>query len=188
MPTELDLVSGLLEALHFAAHRHRFQRRKDPGDPAYINHPIQVAKLIACVGRVSDLATLQAAFLHDTVEDTHTSFEELKEKFGDEVAGLVREVTEDKSLRKEQRKQLQIERAPRLSAEAKDIKIADKISNILDIAYSPPEGWSKERRAEYLDWSERVVAGCRGGNEGLVAHYDELLRECRRSLGALDGG
>ena len=188
MQTKLDLATGLLGALHFAAGKHRDQRRKDREESPYINHPIQVAELIARVGRVSDLATLQAAVLHDTVEDTETTFEELEEKFGVEVASLVREVTDDKSLRKEQRKQLQIERAPRLSPEAKAIKIADKISNILDITYSPPEGWSKERRVEYLDWSERVVAGCRGGNEGLAAHYDELLRECRRSLGALDGG
>jgi len=188
VPTELDLVSGLLEALHLAAHKHRFQRRKDPGDPAYISHPIQVAELIARVGRVSDLATLQAAFLHDTVEDTETSFEELKEKFGDEVAGLVEEVSDDKNLLKEERKQLQIEHAPNLSPRAKHIKIADKISNIMAVTHSPPEGWSKERRMEYLEWSERVVEGCRGVNEALVAHYDELLRECRRSLGALDGG
>ena len=186
MPTELDLVSGLLEALRFAAHKHRFQRRKDPGDPAYINHPIQVAELIARVGRVSDLATLQAAFLHDTVEDTDTSFEELEEKFGDAVASLVEEVSDDKSLPKEERKQLQIEHAPHLSPKAKHIKIADKISNIIAITHSPPEGWSKERRVEYLDWSERVVAGCRGGDEGLVAHYDEMLRECRRVLEAVD--
>ena len=187
MQTKLDLATGLLGALHFAAGKHRDQRRKDREESPYINHPIQVAELIARVGRVSDLATLQAAVLHDTVEDTETTFEELEVRFGGEVAGLVKEVTDDKGLRNETRKRLQVEHAPNLSFEAKHIKVADKISNIMHVAYSPPEGWSKERREEYLDWSERVVVGCRGANEALDAHYDESLRECRRVLRAVDG-
>jgi (p)ppGpp synthase/HD superfamily hydrolase len=180
--TNLELARGLLEAIEFAAHKHRFQRRKDPGEPAYINHPIRVARLLAEVGRVSSLATLQAAILHDTLEDTDTTFEELEEKFGSKAAGIVREVTDDKSLRKGERKRLQIERAPHLSRPAKQIKIGDKIANIMDVTYSPPKGWSKERRREYLTWSRRVVAGCRGANKELEAHYDRLLRRCRRSL------
>jgi guanosine-3',5'-bis(diphosphate) 3'-pyrophosphohydrolase len=182
VPTELDLVGGLLESLHFAAEKHRLQRRKDADEPAYINHPIQVAQLITRVGRLSDLATLQAAILHDTIEDTETTFEELREKFGDEVAGLVMEVSDDKSLDKEERKQLQIEHAPNLSPKAKHIKITDKISNILSVTHSPPEEWTMKRRVEYLDWSERVVDGCRGANEALEAHYDEALSECRRAI------
>lgn len=168
--------------MKFAAHKHRFQRRKDPGEPAYINHPVQVAELIARVGRRSDLATLQAALLHDTLEDTETTFEELESEFGSEVANLVNEVTDDKSLPKEERKQLQIAHAPNLSRKAKQIKIADKIANIMDVTYSPPKGWSKERRREYLTWSRRVVAGCRGANKRLEAHYDRVLRKCRRLL------
>jgi (p)ppGpp synthase/HD superfamily hydrolase len=181
--TKPDLVTGLLGALHFAAGRHRDQRRKDREESPYINHPIQVAELIARVGAVADLATLQAAMLHDTVEDTETSFQELEEIFGAEVAGLVKEVTDDKGLRKETRKRLQIEHAPNLSFKAKHIKIADKISNILSVTHSPPKGWSMERRLEYLEWSEGVVDGCRGTNEGLEAHYDQTLLECRRVLG-----
>jgi (p)ppGpp synthase/HD superfamily hydrolase len=185
--TKPEFATGLLGALHFAAGKHRDQRRKDSDASPYINHPIQVAELISRVGGVSDLATLQAAILHDTVEDTETTFEELEEMFGKEVTGLVKEVTDDKGLKNETRKRLQIEHAPHLSPKAKHIKIADKISNIMHVAYSPPEGWSKERRVEYLDWSERVVEGCRGANEALEARYDEMLRECRRVLGAVDG-
>jgi len=181
--TNLELATGLLGALDFAADKHRDQRRKDSEASPYINHPIQVAELIARVGGVSDLATLQAALLHDTVEDTEATFEEIEHCFGKEVAGLVKEVTDDKGLRNETRKQLQVEHAPDLSPKAKHIKIADKISNIVSVTCSPPEGWSMERRTEYLDWSERVVDGCRGANEALVAHYDEVLRECRRLLG-----
>ena len=182
MHTDFKLARGLLEAIEFAAHKHRFQRRKDPGEPAYINHLIRVARLLAEVGRVSSLATLQAAILHDTLEDTDTTFEELEESFGRRVARIVREVTDDKMLRKAERKRLQIEHAPHLSKQAKQIKIGDKISNIMDVTYSPPKGWSKERRREYLTWSRRVVAGCRGANKELEAHYDRVLRQCRRFL------
>ena len=182
METTLDFVSGLLGTLHFAADKHRDQRRKDSEASPYINHPIQVAELIARVGELSDLATLQAALLHDTVEDTETTYEEIEERFGNEVAGLVKEVTDDKGLKNETRKRLQVEHAPHLPLKAKLIKIADKISNITSVTYSPPKGWSTERRVEYLDWSARVVEGCRGANEALEAHYDEVLTECRQVL------
>ncbi len=182
MPTDLHLATGLLDALHFAAGKHRDQRRKDSYASPYINHPVQVAELIARAGRVSDLATLQAAILHDTLEDTETTLEELKARFGSEVAGLVKEVTDEKGLRNETRKRLQIEHAPNLSSKAKHIKIADKLSNIMAVTHTPPKGWSKKRRLEYLEWSERVVAGCRGTNKGLEARYDESLREYRGIL------
>ena len=182
MQTKIDLVTGLLGALHFAAGKHRDQRRKDREKSPYINHPIHVAELIGRVGRVSDLATLQAAILHDTVEDTETTFQELEELFGREVAGLVKEVTDDKGLKKEERKQRQIEHAPNLSPKAKQIKIADKISNIIAVTHSPPKGWSKERRLEYLEWSKLVVDGCRGINKGLEAHYDETRTSMRRFI------
>lgn len=180
MTTELEFAKGLLEALHFAAGKHRDQRREDSEASPYINHTIEVARLIASAGGASDPATLQAAILHDTVEDTETTFEELEARFGTEVAGLVREVTDDKGLPKERRKQLQIEHAPHLSRKAKHIKIADKISNITAVTFTPPKDWSEERRLEYLDWSELVVKGCRGINEGLEALYEETLRKCRR--------
>jgi len=186
--TKLDLVTGLFGALDFASAKHRDQRRKDSEASPYINHPIQVAELIARVGNVSDLATLQAAILHDTVEDTETTFEEIEDRFGNEVVGLVKEVTDDKGLRNEKRKRLQVEHAPNLSPKAKHIKIADKISNIMSVTHSPPEGWSMERRLEYLEWGERVVEGCRGTNGDLEAHYDESLSKCRRVLGASDSG
>ncbi len=179
MSSDLYLATGLLDALHFAAGKHRGQRRKDSYASPYINHPIQVAELIARAGRVSDLATLQAAILHDTLEDTETTFEELKGRFGGEVAEIVKEVTDEKGLRNETRKRLQVEHAPHLSSKAKHIKIADKLSNIVAVTHTPPKGWSKKRRLEYLDWSEKVVAGCRGTNEKLEARYDEALHECR---------
>ena len=173
----------LLRAVGFAAEKHRDQRRKGADRSPYINHPIAVAELLAQVGGVSDLPTLQAAILHDTIEDTETTPDELENKFGAEVRDLVVEVTDDKRLPKAERKRLQIEHGPRLSERARRIKIADKICNIHDITHSPPADWPLERRAEYLDWADNVVAGCRGVNERLEKHFDKVIERGREVLG-----
>jgi guanosine-3',5'-bis(diphosphate) 3'-pyrophosphohydrolase len=128
------------------------------------------------------LATLQAAILHDTIEDTQTTSQELGEQFGQEVRLLVQEVTDDKSLPKHERKQLQIEHAPRLSAAAKQIKLADKICNLADITPTQPIDWPLQRKLDYLDWAERVVAGCRGCSPQLEQRFDAVLKEKRQTL------
>jgi len=173
----------LLRALAFAAEKHKDHRRKDANASPYINHLIGAARVLAEEGQVTDEDLLVAAILHDTVEDTETSFAEIEEQFGRTVAGIVREVTDDKTLKKEVRKQLQEERSPRASSQAKQLKIADKICNILDIMHNPPSGWSLERRQEYIDWTMRVVAGCRNVNERLDKAYDETLSDAVRHLG-----
>lgn len=185
VPPPLDPHPGyaaLLDALSFAAAKHRDQRRKGGDASPYINHPIRVAQILAGAGGVTDVAVLQAAVLHDTIEDTETTAGELEATFGPEVRRLVEEVTDDKRLPKDERKRLQIERARSLSAGAKQIRIADKIANIADVAYSAPEGWTLERRKAYLDWTAAVVAGCRGCNPALERRYDRVLAECRAVL------
>jgi guanosine-3',5'-bis(diphosphate) 3'-pyrophosphohydrolase len=172
----------LLKAISFAADKHSRQRRKDVEASPFINHPIAVATVLATEGEVSDEVTLLAAALHDTVEDTQTTFEELEDNFGLEVAGLVREVTDDKSLDKGERKRLQIEHARKSSARAKQLKIADKICNIRDITVSPPANWSLERRSDYLGWSEKVVAGCRLVNAKLDEAFDQAIKRARVTL------
>ena len=177
-----NTIAAILKALHFAATRHRDQRRKDVEASPYINHPIEVAELLASEGGVTNLLTLQGAILHDTIEDTNTTREELEAEFGAEVRRIVEEVTDDKRLPKAERKRLQIEHAPHLSEHARQIKIADKISNVRGVTSAPPADWSLERRQEYLDWTEQVVAGCRGCNAALEAFYDEVLRAGREAL------
>lgn len=172
----------VLRALHFAAVKHKNQRRKDVEASPYVNHLIEVAEVLARVG-VTEPVTLQGAVLHDTIEDTTTSADELEAAFGPEVRRVVEEVTDDKRLPKAERKRLQIEHAPHLSERARQIKIADKISNARSIVEEPPAGWSLERRLEYLDWTERVVEGCRGSNAALESLYDATLAEGRRALG-----
>lgn len=175
-------TATLLRTLHFAADKHRDQRRKDEDASPYINHPIAVAELLARQGGVTDLATIQTALLHDTVEDTEASLEELEAAFGPEVSALVAEVSDDKRLEKERRKQLQIEKAPHLSERAKLVKLSDKVCNVQDVTHSPPKGWSLERRREYLDWTEKVVAGLRGTNRSIERLYDKTLVHAREAL------
>ena len=172
----------LLKALHFASIKHKDQRRKDEEASPYINHPIEVAELLARVGQVTDMVVLQSAILHDTIEDTQTTAEEIEEVFGAEVRSVVQEVTDDKSLPKEVRKQLQIEHAPHISTRAKLVKLADKISNVRAIQETPPANWSLQRRNAYLDWTEQVVAGLRGCNSHLEAIYDQYLQSGRATL------
>jgi guanosine-3',5'-bis(diphosphate) 3'-pyrophosphohydrolase len=176
------LAAVLLKASTFAARKHRDQRRKDAEASPYINHPIEVAEILARIGGVDDVKVLQAALLHDTVEDTQTSPDELEREFGAAVRKLVEEVTDDKTLPKPERKRLQIEHAPSLSAGAKLIKLADKICNVRDVMYTPPKGWDERRRLEYFDWAARVVAGCRGTNRALERHFDVLLRRARHRM------
>jgi (p)ppGpp synthase/HD superfamily hydrolase len=175
-----------LNALSFAAQRHSGHLRKDSGP--FINHPIAVAELLARVGRVADVILLQAAVLHDVLEDTPTVPDELRDRFGQEVLSIVLEVTDDERLPKAERKRLQVENAPRLSLSAKQIRIADKICNVNDLTHSQPEGWSLERKREYLDWAEQVVACCRGCNPALERHFDDLLQAKRRALGGRTAG
>ncbi|HEY5899161.1 MAG TPA: HD domain-containing protein [Burkholderiales bacterium] len=162
----------LLRALAFAAHKHRDQRRKDPDASPYINHPIALADVLVNEGGVTDFDVLCAALLHDTVEDTATTHDELVAAFGERIAQIVAEVTDDKKLAKAERKRLQVEHAPQLSHGAKLVKLADKLCNLRDVANRPPSGWELQRRREYFDWAKQVVDGLRGAHGELEAAFD----------------
>lgn len=174
----------ILRAAAFAAEKHKGQKRKGRDGEPYINHPLEVASLLINVGKVSDEDSIIAALLHDVVEDTDTTFEDIAREFGETVSGYVRELTDDKSLPKAERKRLQIEHAPHLTNAAKQIKLCDKISNIQDVTENPPEGWDLKRRQEYVEWGERVAAGLRGSNEDLERLFDEVVRDAKLSIGS----
>ena len=183
MSSDRPDIALLLSAIEFASRKHSKQRRKGQDASPYINHPIAVAHLMADMGGVTDLATLIAAVLHDTIEDTKTTADELDQCFGEGVRKVVQEVTDDKSLDKAERKRLQIEHAPHLSRRAKAIKVADMIANVRDVVEDPPPDWPLDRRIGYLAWSEKVVAGCRGTNGALEKHYDALLAGGKAKFG-----
>ena len=178
----MEAIPALLATLRFAAEKHRNCRRKDPEASPYINHPIDVAELLARVGGINEVELIQAAILHDTIEDTETSGKELEAEFGSVVRKLVEEVTDDKRLAKDERKRLQIEHSPHLSAGAKQIKLGDKISNVRDVTHNPPPDWSNTRRAEYIAWSRAVVDGCRGTNPHLESEFDAVAAEAEALL------
>lgn len=164
----------LLEAIDFAALKHRHQRRKDAEQMPYINHPIAVARLLAVEGGVDDPEVLITAVLHDVLEDTDTEPEEIEALFGPKVRELVLEVTDDKKLPKQRRKHLQIQHAATSSDQAKLVKLADKICNLRDMTENPPAGWDIDRKREYFDWAKSVVdqlAGVHPGLEQIFSGY-----------------
>lgn len=187
----MEDIGIILKALDFAAKRHRNQFRKGAEKIPYINHPIQVANLLVNEGGEEDPVLICAAILHDVIEDTVDSVierqklsDEILKIFGNEILSVTLEVTDDKTLEKKVRKQLQITEANHKSVNAKKLKIADKIMNVIDITNNPPSDWPMERLIEYLDWSEKVVAGLRGVNILLEDLFDKRLAEGRRKYTA----
>jgi guanosine-3',5'-bis(diphosphate) 3'-pyrophosphohydrolase len=171
----------LLEAVAFAADKHRAQRRKDAEASPYINHPIALANLLKRAG-VDDIAVLCAALLHDTIEDTETAPEELRLRFGEVITSVVLEVTDDKGLAKAERKRRQVARAHALSKRAKLVKLADKICNVYDLVAAPPATWTRARKRQYLAWAKSVVDRVRGVHPELEAVFDEVHARGARAL------
>jgi GTP diphosphokinase / guanosine-3',5'-bis(diphosphate) 3'-diphosphatase len=167
-----DDISLILQALAFAARKHSEQRRKGAKASPYINHPIALANVLCNEGGITDVRVICAALLHDTVEDTQTTPQELEEHFGVEIRHIVAEVSDDKSLPKDERKHRQVQHAPNSSHEAKLVKLADKICNLRDLADDPPVKWDLERRKGYFDWAKEVVDQIRGTHPKLEALFD----------------
>jgi (p)ppGpp synthase/HD superfamily hydrolase len=174
MDANLQAVRDILNAAHFAAVRHSGQRRKGAAAEPYVNHLLEVAELVAGALTQPDPNVVIAALLHDTVEDVGVTREELIETFGEDVANLVLEVTDDKSLPKQERKRLQIVNAPKKSVRAQLIKLADKISNLRAILASPPADWSVQRQREYFEWAKQVVDALSAPDAGLKAEFERV--------------
>ncbi|XP_058119050.1 guanosine-3',5'-bis(diphosphate) 3'-pyrophosphohydrolase MESH1 [Anopheles ziemanni] len=176
--TESDkLLKIYTQCINFAAIKHRNQRRKDTEETPYINHPIGVAQILSAEAGITDFDVLQAAILHDTVEDTETTFEEIETHFGTTVRSIVQEVTDDKTLPKEKRKLLQIEHALTISHQAKLVKLADKIYNLRDLQRCKPQNWTDERCREYFIWAKQVCDNLKGTNEPLERILDDIFRQ-----------
>lgn len=178
-----DGVRKITKAMTFAAQKHVDQRRKGAKEEPYVNHVIEVGDLISQHTAGKNTDAVVAGILHDTIEDTGTSYEELKREFGENVADIVRECTDDKSLPKAERKRLQAESAAHKSDEAKMVKMADKTSNLRSILASPPANWDEKRKVEYFEWAKTVVDNCRGVNAGLEGEFDKTYAAGMKAFG-----
>ncbi len=173
MPSTLQQeIARIIKATLFAAEKHKCQRRKGADASPYINHPIALANLLINEAQITDTDVLCAALLHDTIEDTQTTEQELRSAFGEVITRIVLEVTDDKSLPKTERKRRQVEHAPQLSPKARLVKLSDKICNLRDIVSSAPTDWSLDRKREYFDWARSVVDQIRGTHARLEAIFD----------------
>ncbi|XP_008555168.1 guanosine-3',5'-bis(diphosphate) 3'-pyrophosphohydrolase MESH1 isoform X1 [Microplitis demolitor] len=172
-----ELLSLIIKCTNFAAKKHKNQRRHDLEQTPYINHPIGVASILTEEGKVYDPNVIVAALLHDTVEDTETTMEEIEREFGEKIKSIVSEVTDDKSLPSQERKRLQVVHTPHISHEAKLVKLADKIYNLRDLQRSTPVGWTTTRVYNYFQWSKQVIQGCRGTNERLETIFDGIVAQ-----------
>jgi guanosine-3',5'-bis(diphosphate) 3'-pyrophosphohydrolase len=170
-------IQEICVGVEFAADKHRFQTRKNQEKTPYISHPIGVAYHLMNTGEVRESALILGALLHDTVEDTQTTFEEIEKKFGNKVAGLVRELTDDKSLAQEARKRMQVINASHKSKGAAQIKLADKLFNLNDLYSNPPPDWSQTRIDRYYEWAQSVIDRLPAANDKLRGAVEKIINE-----------
>ena len=175
-------VERLARAAAFAAQKHTGQFRKGEAREPYVNHVLEVAAMLAVASDGADVELVMGGLLHDTIEDTDATYEEVKAAFGEIVADLVLEVTDDKALPKAERKRLQVLHASHKTLRARQLKLADKTSNLRALADSPPAGWPLSRQREYLDWARAVVHGLRGANQRLEDQFDQVAAEAERAI------
>jgi GTP diphosphokinase / guanosine-3',5'-bis(diphosphate) 3'-diphosphatase len=168
---------AVLRAADAAARWHVHQRRKGAAEEPYINHLLEVATLVAEATDGKDPELVIAALLHDSIEDQEVPRSIIAEAFGDGVAKLVEEVTDNKKLEKHERKRLQVEHAHKKSQRAKILKLADKTSNLRAIAASPPPEWSVKRLLEYVDWARNVSTGLTGVSKWLEGEFEQAAKE-----------
>lgn len=181
MDKEFNLAK-ILDAAIFAAEKHQGDVRKNKQRSPYITHPLLVAQAITQIGEIKDTAILAAAILHDTIEDTDTTREEIRDRFGEEILSIVLEVTDDKTLPKMVRKRLQVAHAAELSYEAKIVKLGDKLINCRDILNDPPDYWPLKRRQDYIQWGADVLYRIRGTNPQLEAAFDRVMTRAEEEL------
>jgi (p)ppGpp synthase/HD superfamily hydrolase len=179
---ETSSTERLMAAALAAARWHTAQRRKGGAGEPYINHLLEVASLVSLATGGKDPNLVVAALLHDAIEDQGISRPAIADQFGDDIASLVEEVTDDKSLPQDVRKRLQVEHAPKLSTRAKILKLADKISNVTAIGKDPPPDWPIDRQRAYVQWGRDVVQGLRGASPVLEAQFNRAAEEAQHLI------
>ena len=172
----------LTKALLFAAEAHRNQRRKGAAQEPYLNHLVEVLDLLVQATDGTDTDMLIAAILHDVVEDTSASYEDVAKNFGERVAEIVRENSDDMTLPKAERRRARIAGMPLKSREARLIKMADVISNLRAIAVSPPAGWPADRKFGYLEGCRQLIDAGRGTDAAIERTFDQTAADVERTI------
>jgi guanosine-3',5'-bis(diphosphate) 3'-pyrophosphohydrolase len=172
----------VLKAADAAARWHVHQRRKGAAKEPYINHLLEVSSLVTEATGGKDPQLVIAALLHDAIEDQEVPRSLIQATWGEDVVRLIEEVTDDKTLPKDERKRRQVESASKKSERAKLIKLADKTSNLRAITASPAPEWSVKRRLDYVAWAREVVSGLRGTNPWLEGEFDKAAEAAERSI------
>jgi GTP diphosphokinase / guanosine-3',5'-bis(diphosphate) 3'-diphosphatase len=172
---ERSQIALVVRAVAFAAIKHRDQRRRDGAATPYVNHVIAVADALANEGGIRDAAVICAALLHDVLEKTDASSQELRQLFGMKIADTVAELTDDYSLPKTERKQRQIDAMPGLSREAQQVRLADKLCNLRDVLAGSPVEWSNARKSRYVAHAQRVLCRIDGICPPLERKVTEVL-------------
>jgi len=166
------------KALTFAEKHHSGQMRDDGATP-YIEHPKKVAKILREVAGVTDESILSAGLLHDMIEDSEVSYDDLEKAFGVRIAGLVAELTNDKRLPKQLSREDLIRRLPGMSQEAALIKLADIYSNAQDMGSAD---WTEERKAKYLVYLRRIVETISKSKPTLSPKLEKSISEYLQTL------
>jgi (p)ppGpp synthase/HD superfamily hydrolase len=147
----------LTKALAFATEKHKGQIRFNSREP-YINHPIAVAQIVSEYPHNNEM--LVAAYLHDTIEDTNTTYEEIEKEFGKKVADLVLELTNDEAqMNAKGKAEYLLDKMNRMSTEALTIKLADRLHNVSDFDTAKPK-W----RTKYKLQTETILNGLKNLN------------------------
>lgn len=175
-------VTELTRALTFAAEAHANQRRKGAAQEPYLNHLVEVMDLVAQATGGNDTELLIAALLHDVVEDTAVTGDQLAQTFGERVARIVDENSDDMSLPKDERRRQRISGMAKKSADARMVKTADVISNLRAMATSPPAGWTADRKLGYLEGCRQLIDAGRGANPSLEAVFDETVAATEQAI------
>jgi len=170
-------AEAVLGAAIFATEKHKSQVRSNEKKTPYIIHPIEVADLVMKIGHVYDKDVLITALLHDVMDDTQTTYEQITSLYGTKVSSYLEEMTSKQGLSLKEQKKQQIMQAFRQNPSVAIIKLSDKLSNLKTLATSPPPSWSRDRIDQYFQWAQTVIENLPESNQLLKKAVKNVISD-----------
>lgn len=167
----------ILKAVRYTAKKHQTQTRANAKKTPYLIHLLAVADQVMRIGQCYEESVIIAALLHDSIENTDITYEEIEKVFGLKVASYVKELTEDPKLPLKERKKLQIVHAFHQSKEVALVKMSDKLHNLNTLMTDPPEGWTEKRIDDYFLWAQAVVDNLPASNNPLKEELHKTIEK-----------